>query len=137
MVMDGVGMTNEEAADLVFRHTGHHRFREWITMGQPYIDALHRLARSYEGIPEPPAEPVVNSTAQSTPMTPEARQELLITIDQVKAISLCRQRSVDGCGCGGRGRCGLGKGRDGIVYHPDCLACIRSGQADLPPGTPT
>jgi hypothetical protein len=130
-------MTTEEALEIVVRRTGHARYRELVKENDSYAQLIHNLARSYEGIPEPMVVQVVESTTPASPMTPEARQELLITIEQVKAISLCRQRSVEGCGCGGQGRCGLGKGRAGIVYHPDCLECIRSGQADLPRGTLT
>jgi hypothetical protein len=35
------------------------------------------------------------------------------------------------CGCGNN-RCRLGKGRDGIVSHQDCFACL----ATAPPSTP-
>jgi hypothetical protein len=44
-----------------------------------------------------------------------------------KEIRACPHRTRDeGCGCSGH-RCGLGKGRDGLVTSRDCLACVRAG----------
>lgn len=41
-----------------------------------------------------------------------------------RLVLACPHRSRDaGCGCSGY-RCGLGKGRGGLVAHRDCLACV-------------
>ncbi len=45
-------------------------------------------------------------------------------IAALSAVKACPHRSRDaGCGCSGH-RCAVGKGRDGIVTHRDCLSCV-------------
>src|SRR4051812_48534782 len=43
----------------------------------------------------------------------------------LRAMNACPQRAArTDCGCAGLGRCALGRGRDGLVNHRDCFACL-------------
>ena len=68
-------------------------------------------------------------------MFPPIHLDIRKEVQETLAIKTCKSRSTEGCGCGGMARCARGKGRDSIVYYPDCLACIKAGEADLPGGT--
>ena len=52
----------------------------------------------------------------------------------LQAIKTCTVRTTEGCGCGGKAKCGLGKGQDGLVHIQDCLACHAEGKSKVPGG---
>jgi hypothetical protein len=52
----------------------------------------------------------------------------------LRTMNACPHRSArTDCGCAGLGRCALGRGRDGLVNHLDCFACLRAGHAGPAP----
>ncbi|WP_165235373.1 hypothetical protein [Aquisphaera insulae] len=72
------------------------------------------------GIPPEPAPP----PPPPEPPRPAPDQ----VMGELKIVAHCPHRDErTDCGCGGLARCSLGKGRDGLVNHQDCLACLRAG----------
>lgn len=80
----------------------------------------------------PPEEGVTHSAAPIWVVTRPSVAQSLSTLDRMKA---CPHRTNDtGCGCGGLACCALGKGRDGLVNHADCFACLQElGAGNGPP----
>jgi hypothetical protein len=67
---------------------------------------------------------VVEARPETAAATRPSVAESLSVLERMKA---CPHRTDEtGCGCGGMARCALGKGRDGLVNHADCFACLQA-----------
>lgn len=74
-------------------------------------------AREPDGLPCPPGD-----AAPAVP-APSAAQ----SIANIALMKACPYRDPrTDCGCAGLARCGLGKGKDGIVNIQECIDCVSS-----------
>lgn len=71
---------------------------------------------------ENPFQSVISETERNR----ESLRQSLSLIARVKACPSWEASSS--CGCGNN-RCRLGRGRDGIVSHQECFACLREQDA--------
>lgn len=89
------------------------------------------------GIPDRPRDlsrivEVTLSPVDLLLMPAESDEERSRRSELMTQVLRCPHRSRDsGCGCTGH-RCGLGKGRDGIVSTYDCLACVEANGGVAP-----
>lgn len=67
-----------------------------------------------------PGEPWIESPPPTLPSNPTAAESLGL-VARMRACPHWRARSDCGCGVNG---CAIGKGRDGLVSHADCFACL-------------
>ena len=75
---------------------------------------------------------VPGAVAEQDPVVRHGRRphDVGESISLIRTMSACpHRRTRTDCGCGGLGRCTLGKGRDGLVNHLDCFECLRAGHA--------
>src|SRR5262245_10826916 len=90
----------------------HPRWCQLIDPASSIYDPRYRATlEAYPDVPEP--EPAPMPVAES--------------LDLLEEMKLCPNRTPETeCGCGGLARCALGKGRDGLVNHADCFACLQT-----------
>ena len=105
-----------------------------------YRDWLRRRADlgKPRGLPPSPGEMRGGGFPSNPPQAPAPLHSLAPSPAQLRASELvarlhavraCPHRTErPDCGCAGLARCALGKGRQGLVNHQDCLACLH----DLP-----
>lgn len=68
---------------------------------------------------------IVGRSAIATPATSRRpARESIALVERMKACPHWIPETE--CGCGGLARCALGRGRDGLVNHHDCFACLQS-----------
>lgn len=91
----------------------HPRYCQFMDPESPIHDERYRaMLAAYPGPP-----PIMDEPARP-PVT-----ESLILLERMKG---CEHRTTETeCGCGGLARCALGKGREGLVNHADCFACLQ------------
>jgi hypothetical protein len=116
-------MNHLDALDLLASHPGHPHFvRLCEDDSNPrQRDAFRKKVIAMAGgevvtaTTRPPASEVLSDNTRPTP------SEAFKAMNLVRA---CPHRSRDeGCGCSGA-RCALGKGKDGLVSHRECLVCV-------------
>jgi len=75
------------------------------------------------------------ASPDDSPVIEDERPSMAETIRLLSLMHACPERTPEtDCGCGGMATCRLGKGRDGLVNHHDCIACLsgRAGPEDTP-----
>jgi hypothetical protein len=74
---------------------------------------------------QPPAVEGITYTAEAPAVA--HRPTVAASLDTLAEMKRCPERTPEaGCGCGGLARCALGKGREGLVNHADCFACLQA-----------
>jgi hypothetical protein len=105
------------------------RFRRLCELADPAhgepASAYRRLLESLAGVAIPvPARGVDDGTSAA----PGVRESVTL----LRLMNACGHRTArTNCGCAGLGRCDLGGGRDGLVNHLDCFACLRAGRIGI------
>lgn len=103
------------------------RLFEWNKHNPTYDP--DKLANNSERTATAPSPPQMGAMPQilikdgegSRPPTPKE------SLDLQHLVAACPHRTVEpGCGCGGKSKCAIGKGKNGIVFELECMACVLS-----------
>ena len=127
-------MDLNEALGIVEMKTGNTRFRELCNPEHrdhtPTAEAaVKHLAEILSGrkvagtLPQPIAEPIPG-VVEVVPQRPAKPRRMTLA----EAVRACPHWSAikSDCNCvGGKGRCALGYGRDGVVSLADCRECLQ------------
>ncbi len=112
--------TDAEKSVCLCRHPEFAFFRDWMAGGDE-LQQRHVRQRSLLPYTPPPPPPDDDPDCPDQAARKEGVRAAMKWIARMRACPHFEASSECGCGVN---RCRLGKGKDGLVSHADCRACL-------------